>query len=360
MGKDNSTYLQSLGTLQLIAIVMVVVGHFGFKDNAFMNSVGVSFCFVYSGYFTALHHPFGASYSLGDHVRFMRNKLAKLYPIHLLAIALNIIIMLATGMITTVSRKTLFFHMTLLSSWIPNPDLYFGYNPVAWYICALFFLYLVAPLVVKLLRQVPVFWQVLLIIALIVMEYIGGYVPLIGEGHPYIGSYYVYQFPPIRLLDYATGIIIYNVGCTDGWKKLSQHLTPRSSTLLEIAAIVAFAILFWLGKTQLHTHCYRAYCASAPAIVTLFATFILTAGHGGALSQALCLKPLPSLCKLGAEVYLFQFAAYFSLLPLFRLMRIDGMPVIYVTITVLALLLLSQLIHRFYTTPLNRLLRARQ
>ena len=155
MGTKKS-YLQSLGSLQLLAIVMVVVGHFGFTDNAFMNSLGVGFCFVYSGFFTALHHRFDSSYGLKGHCRFMLNKLIKLYPLHLLAIALNIIVMWRNGMIHDVSLKVLFYHLTLLSSWIPIDDYYFGYNPVAWYICSLFFLYLMAPVVVRLLRRIPV------------------------------------------------------------------------------------------------------------------------------------------------------------------------------------------------------------
>ena len=34
-------------------------------------------------------------------------------------------------------------HLTLLSTWIPTPSYYFGINPVAWFICDLFFLFLI-------------------------------------------------------------------------------------------------------------------------------------------------------------------------------------------------------------------------
>lgn len=351
-------YFQSLGSLQLLAIVMVVVGHFGFTDNAFMNSLFVSFCFVYSGFFTALHHPFDASYHLKDHCKFMQGKLAKLYPLHLLAIALNIIVMLCIGMMQSISLKVLLCHLTMLSSWIPNDNYYFGYNPVAWYICSLFFLYLVAPVVVRLLRRIPVVWQVVLIIILLVLEFAGGYVPSIGEGDALIGPYHLYQFPPIRLLDYATGIIIFNVTCTGWWKSMVSRLkAPSLSTLLEVVAVIAFAGLFWLGKTQLHTHCYRAFCDSAPAIVALFSVFILTSSCPGAISRALCVAPLPSLCKVSSEIYLLQFFAYFSLMPLFKQVHIDGNPLLTVPVTVLVLIIEAFIIHRYYTSPLDRLLR---
>ena len=60
---NKGTYLQSLGTLQLAAVIAVVLGHFWLDDSVYMNSVGVSFCFVYSGYFTAMRHKFGQGYA---------------------------------------------------------------------------------------------------------------------------------------------------------------------------------------------------------------------------------------------------------------------------------------------------------
>ena len=180
--KTDKAYLQPLGTLQLLAIIMVVIGHFWVKENEFMNSVGVSFCFVYSGFFTAMRHPFGREYGWSDHCRFMWNKLARLYPLHVLAVVLNVAVMLLTGMGTGVSPKVLAVHFTLLSPWIPSKDFYFGYNPVAWFICVLFFLYLVAPLVVRGLRKLSIALQVILVIALLVLEYYCGYTQQDGTG----------------------------------------------------------------------------------------------------------------------------------------------------------------------------------
>lgn len=359
MGTKKS-YLQSLGSLQLLAIVMVVVGHFGFTDNAFMNSLGVSFCFVYSGFFTALHHPFDASYKLKDHFKFMLNKLAKLYPLHLLAVALNVILMFHNGMTQELSLKVLACHLTMLSSWIPNDNFYFGYNPVAWYICSLFFLYLMAPVVVRLLRRIPVAFQIVGIILLLVLEYVGGYVPELGQGDAIIGSYHLYQFPPIRLLDFATGVIIFNLTRTAGWDALRHRLPQVSSTLLEACAVLAFVFLFWFGKTQLHTHCFRAFCASAPAIVTLLSVFIFTSSRPGHISRALCTNPLPALCKVASEIYLLQFFAYFSLVPLFERANIIDNRLITVSITLVVLFIESFLIHYYFTAPLYRILRPKR
>ena len=152
MTSNESTFLQSLRSLQLLAVFAVVLGHFWLDDSVYMNSVGVSFCFVYSGYFTARRHTFGRGYGLKEHLAFLRDKLARLYPLHVLAVVLSIVVaILSWG--GAVSLKILLAHLTLTSSWIPDPAYYIGANPVAWFVCDLFFLYLMAPIVVRTLGR---------------------------------------------------------------------------------------------------------------------------------------------------------------------------------------------------------------
>ena len=354
--KTDKAYLQPLGTLQLLAIIMVVIGHFWVKENEFMNSVGVSFCFVYSGFFTAMRHPFGREYGWRDHCRFMWNKLARLYPLHVLAVVLNVAVMLLTGMGTGVSPKVLAVHFTLLSPWIPSKDFYFGYNPVAWFICVLFFLYLVAPLVVRGLRKLSIALQVILVIALLVLEYYCGYTQQEGTGSALLSTYHLYQFPPIRLLDFGAGIVLFNLTRTLWWQGLKDGLNGLSSTLIEVGALVAFAALFYVGQHWLHPHCFRAFCASAPAIAVLFGAFVLTSEHGGAISRLLSIQPLAWLSRLGAEIYLLQFCVYFALLPLCKSIGITDKLYLQVPLILGSLFIVAWLVHQVWVLPLKRLL----
>ena len=356
---NNGTFLQSLGSLQLAAVIAVVLGHFWLDDSVYMNSVGVSFCFVYSGYFTAMRHPFGRGYGLKEHAAFMRDKLAKLYPLHVLAVALGAVVgWLVWG--GGVGLKVLLAHLTLLSPWIPNPAYYFGANPVAWFVCVLFFLYLMAPVVVRTLRRLAPAWQVVLMVGLLVLEYAGGYVADAESGAPLLSNYVLYQFPPIRLLDFATGVVIYNVGRTVPWQRLQERLTPLVSTIAEVAAVVLFLVLYRVGKDVIHAHCYRAFCASAPAIVTLFTTFILTSSRQGLLSRVLSIKPLAALSRVSAEVYLLQYGMYFLIEYLCKPLGLHEHLVPYFVIQMAGLLLAAWVIGRYYVTPLSHRLRSRR
>lgn len=356
---NKGTYLQSLGTLQLAAVIAVVLGHFWLDDSVYMNSVGVSFCFVYSGYFTAMRHKFGQGYGLMAHAAFLRDKLAKLYPLHVLGVALGILGgMLAWGGI--VSPKVLLAHLTLTSSWIPNPAYYFGANPVAWFVCDMFFLYLMAPIVVPNLRRLAPGWQVALIAALLMLEFIGGYTSGAGSSAPLLNNYTLYQFPPIRLLDFATGVVICNIGGTLTWHRLQERLTPLASSIIEVVAIVLFLVLYRAGKDLIHAHCFRAFCASAPAIVLFFTSFILTSRRRGVVSRLLCIQPLTALSRVSAEVYLLQYGVYFLIEHLCKQVGLHQQPVPYFVIQMAGLLLTAWLAHRYYVLPMGSRLRGKQ
>ena len=349
MGTKQTTHIQSLGTLQLAAIITVFIGHFWVKDPSFQNSACVAFCFVYSGFFTALHHRFPSSYGKKDHLMFMWNKLAKLYPLHVLGVVMGLIAArIAWG--GGASPSILLAHFTLTSSWIPFSEYFFGCNAVAWYICDLFFLYLMAPLLVRGLRKIPVLWQVLLIIALLVIQFTVEALSLLGLYH----YYFIYQFPVARLLDFAAGITIYNITQCGKWQELKERITSTSATVIEVCSIILFLIMFAVGKNYLHTHCYRGFCAAAPAIAALFIPFILTSGSNGLVSRMLEWKPFKSLSSLGAEIYLLQASPYFLILTFFRRCGFMPHPVAYFIIQMSALLLVAWLVHRYYVTPIKK------
>ena len=351
MGRKDSKHIPSLSTLQLAAIITVFIGHFWVNKPDYMNSVCVSFCFVYSGFFTALHHRFPSTYGWKGHMRFMWKKFARLYPLHVLAFAVVGVL----GYVMwdkAVEPSVILAHLTLTSSWIPFQEYFFGINPVAWYICDLFFLYLMAPVLVRALRKVSVAWQVVIIVALMVTEYTLESRSLLGAFH----YYFIYQCPVTRLLDYATGITLYNLTQCGQWNALKGRINATSATVIEVCSVVLFLVMFMVGKDYLHPHCYRGLCVGAPAIVSLFVPFVLTSGCGGLISRVLSFRPFIGLSGVGAEIYLMQLSSFFLVSSLFRRSGYMPHPVSYFVIQMSALLLVAWVVHRCYTLPVSRLL----
>ena len=353
MDSVNSNRLKPLGSLQLMAVIMVVIVHFGRSDCFFMGVHWMTFCFIYSGFFTAMHHRFGPGYSLRDHGRFMWKKVAKLYPLHLLGIVWGIVVAWLVWDVHTVNLKALLAQLTLTSPWIPDRQYYFAINPVAWYISDLFFLYLTAPLLVRLLRRCRPALQAVAVIVLLALEFTAGYCMTGENGMTATGLYLLFEFPPIRLLDFAIGIVLYNLTRETWWTRLQSRVTTRNATIIELGGIATAAILFQIEKLFLFDHCYRACCVVAPGIVVLLATFLLTAANGGLVSRALSLKPVVALTTIGAEIYLLQYDVYFLMDPAFQRLGLHLYDAKQFILYLAVLLLVAVLTHRFFTTPVK-------
>lgn len=309
MSQTNNKHILSLATMQTVAVVIIVLTHYWFHEAwYYIGSVCVSFCFAYSGYFTARLHPFDSSYGFRSHLRFMWSKVCKLYPLHVLGIALGILSAYLMWNVTAVNLKILLAHLTLTSSWIDSQEYYFGLNSVAWYVCDLFFLYLVAPWVVRGLRAMSIGMQVVLLIMLCLIEFVLGYSDEPATGGIVLNTYYLFQFPPIRLLDYCAGIILFNVTRLSLWKDAERWLTPNRATIVELGAIAIAIVLYGPCKDFLFDHCYRAACNAMPIVMVLLGTFVLTTGCNGLVSRILSFKPLVAFSSLTTRFTCYRWA----------------------------------------------------
>lgn len=354
-------HIQSLATLQLLAILAIVASHFWLEDATYLQALCVSFCFLYSGYFTAASHRVDGHYELREHARFMRDKLAKLYPLHLLALALCLLAAYLCWGSNYLFSKVLLAHLTLLSPWIPTPSYYFGVNPVAWFICVLLFLYLLSPLIIRLLRRMTLGWQVAVLMLLIGVEMLAGYADDPASPSlliPFPAHYYLYEFPLARLLDFATGIVLYHVAQGSWWRDMASRLNVSRATLVEVGAVLLFLAFYWLGKTWLHPHWYRAFCSMVPAVVTLLGAFVLTAGKGGALSRLLSPSWLAVLSSLGAEIYLLQFGVFSLVRYLVERWGLPTQGLVYFLVQSIALLAVAMAVHHGFVKPLYRRLKS--
>lgn len=355
--KPKRQYIQPLATLQFAAVIAIVLTHFWLKNGTYLQALCTSFCFVYSGFFTALTHRDERQYRLADHIRFMRDKLAKLYPLHVLALGLSLLVIYIGWHYQLVFSKMTLAHLLLISPWFTTPSFYFGLNPVSWFICDLFFLYLISPWLIRGLRHFKLGWQIAIVGLLIVGELVAGYATDPGSPSlliPNNAHYYLYEFPLIRVLDFTTGIVLYHLTLTHRWRAAASRLTPTRATLIEMCAIGACVTFYPLGEKLLHPHWYRAFCSMAPIVVIALGAVVFTSGNKGFVSLAMCMPPLPAMSRIGAEVYLLQFGAYHGIRLLVNRLGLPSHGALYFLIQMGGLLLLAWAVHHYVTTPLYR------
>lgn len=147
--------LDALTSLRFFAAAMIVIGHthplFGSAGIAknFSLAQGVSFFFVLSGFI--LKYNYSQLKDWHEVKRFFVARFARIYPSHIAAIAL---FLLLTGGLNLGGLDKFqavfvgFLNLFLLQSLVPLKDVFLTYNGVAWSISTEFCFYLVFPLLI--------------------------------------------------------------------------------------------------------------------------------------------------------------------------------------------------------------------
>lgn len=321
--------IPTLQSLRFVFVMMIVMSHFGYRGCPAFDAggdCGVAFFFVLSGF--ALSLGYGRRIDDGSFRfrTFMRRRLLKLFPLHLLCLVLFLVLFHAKETIDV----RLVFNTLLLQSWIPFSDFYFSYNAVSWFLSCLLFLYVVFPWAYRVANWLTLAVVVVLCIAVYV------FVPY------YQVNAVLYVNPLVRFADFFFGIMLCKAyqrqagvgGCSAfyGWAEVVL-------TLLLVAALIAYpytdaklrnAPLYWL------------------VILPLLPVFSRQAGP---LSRCLQWPPLLWLGSLSMPMFLIHPIVFRSLFHFFPDIPYLAMLILSLTIIVA----LSWAIDRYFLQPIEAL-----
>ena len=332
--------------------VAVVLFHCGVGWIYNVAVSGVTFFFLSSTFLLALRHPFNRL-STRDYRRFVVDHALRLYPLHWLGLALLIAIALLFGA-GTIDWGATALSALLLHSWSPVHDVHYGLNPVAWYLCALLFCYLIYPFMSRWLGRCRLRYKVLLVIVLALLL---GYV-LLPLDIPHREA--VFVNPVSHVLDVAAGLMLVHMYHLVNAR--FPQVSYRTATFVEVAALLSLATVIAVNV------CTTAIRPWEDVIIWLLPQgFILLAlalhkGHEGAVGRLLLWRPLQWLGSVSFEMYVLQFVVFhlfgYVVSPLAAHCGVD----IYDRLAWFALPLLlplSWLVNRSFTRPLNKFLRHR-
>lgn len=259
--------LPSLTGLRFVAAAMVFVSHAPtlhvFADERIddqfarfgppLGNAGVEFFFVLSGFvLTWSARPTDSTRS------FWWRRIVKIYPNNVVACALALVGIVATG--NAVVASTTLSNLFLVQDWWPDVPLNGGLNRPSWSLACEVLFYLMFPLLLPLLRRVPdrLLWSVAgIVVAIIVL------VPTIAmllPAHPafepglsYPQYWFIYVFPVSRLLEFVLGIMVARLVLAGRW----------------IGPGFAVAALIAVGALALTEFAPRPYALVATMIVPL-------------------------------------------------------------------------------------------
>ena len=190
------------------------------------GDLGVSFFFVLSGFVLTWSARTGLRVW-----RYWRARFARVYPAHLVALALALAGLAVTDRVPPAINELLLKTVLLIQAWDPREYVYLALNPVTWSLSCEVAFYLAFPLLHAGLRRVGSagLWGLALLLVAGVWL-----MPALAEVAlaPEYRRWFVYAFPLSRMLEFTLGIVLARLVITGAWRGPGLRL----------------ALLLWVGN----------------------------------------------------------------------------------------------------------------
>ncbi len=318
--------------------MLILIHHSGATGYvaASLGDLGVSFFFMLSGF--VLTKAYGdRDLRFG---KFMKGRLVRLYPVYLLTLILAVALQPSRTFSYPLAPV---LDLLMLQSWVPNPDIYFSGNAVAWFISSLLFCYVMFVPAMELRRRYPRGFNFLSLLALL------GYfalVPFVPEAR---ATSLIYVLPPMQAVAFLLGILACEVH--DKVKEtVEAHAMP-----LQVACLLLIAVQIYFYDRIAENYALASYWWVADFVTIL--AFAVQGNRRDFLSRLLDTHVLQSLGEVSFIFYLFHTLVIYVFT---RACEAAGYPSpVWLTIIVCTALtyVISRLVLRYFDRPLSRLLK---
>ena len=292
--------IKTINSWRGLMAVAVVLFHCGVGWSYNVAVSGVTFFFISSTFLLARQHPFD-SIDGNAYGRFVLGHAMRLYPLHWLGLALLIAITLLFNT-QAINWSATALSALLVHSWSPVHDVHYGLNPVAWYMCALLFCYIVYPFMAHWLNPWRLRYKALLAVVLAVVLAVILFPLNIPQREA------IFVNPVSHVLDITVGLTLFHLYrlLMDKWPRVST----RTATLVEAAALLLLAAVIAMNVTTTWIRPWEddiIWLVPQGAVLVALAWM---AGQEGAIGKFLLCRPLQWLGSISFEMFVLQFVAF--------------------------------------------------
>lgn len=347
--------IRTLNSLRFILILMIVISHStlpisqGMHD--YLGECAVAIFFVISGFVLSLSK--GEKLAKGElsNKQFFLSRIIKLYPLHLLILALFILLNWRLNLLGGCYQ--ILAQALLLQCWYPSHDFVMTLNAATWFISDLIFFYFIFKYLYRWIMSHS--WLYLFpTIAIYMAVYI---IPALHAQADYSAGCF-YYFPPFRMIDFTIGILLYKFTVSTFGKKISTYI-KTSLNPWQTHAANCIPILLLVGMYFVSIHCNpNIRCAAiywVPSAIIVFYSVAIDSCKGW-LSNILHNKMLLGLGGVSFEIYLCHNLCFRIIQSIF--LRIYGentpYPGLQFTISILFIILTAWITKRYFTRPIHQ------
>lgn len=333
--------LENFQSLRFLFIITVFIAHFNYAGiEGKSTGIGVIFFFILSGFLMAKNH--GDKISLNRTVlrKFYLRRIVKLYPIHLLCMACWLLLDLRIS--ASINWNVLTANAMLLQSWIPRYDYYFSFNYVSWFLSDMIFLIICFPLIYRGIRKLSK--RALAMSAAFMLVIYILYITFI----PFKDlKFWIYIFPPIRLVDFTLGMMMWRA--CQLWPRLCLF---RYASAAETSLLLLVFVSMWLYPLDPKWHISFIHWL---VIVPLILIFWQGEQHGGGILSRIFHKPfLPRLGGYTMEVFMLQLTIIRIATSLASCVKADLPYAVMLALCLIATYLSAYILHTLFVKPVTK------
>ena len=220
--------------------------------------IGVTFFFILSGFILSYSYADRAEAGELKYSDFIFTRIARIVPLHLLTmlIALPLALRSVATHFMSASQFAIALpaNAALLQAFVPVQEIYFSFNSPSWSLSVEMFFYALFPLLLALRGR----WLAALALAVLLAK-----VVVSSVGSEEAIHFFVYVFPPLRLVDFVAGILLFRLYRV--WPRPSVGL----ATVGQFAALGTLIVFFCFKDSVSQAMRFDAYYILPMALLVL-------------------------------------------------------------------------------------------
>ncbi len=314
---------------------------------------GVQFFFILSGFvLCAAYHEQLLDHRF-DYGSYLRRRFVRIFPVHWLALAYSVMLLLLTSSPGAGELTATFF---AVQAWTPTYE--YGLNMPSWALGPILFFYLLFPILFVWQTRHKVSFRLfcgIIAVALLTLTVIQPVAPD-GDFPTHNEAWINRMFPPARLLDFCVGMLVWE--CYVGLKE--HRLNCRHKTVVEVCVVALWVVTAVLSGDIAQK--WQTQFLWAVPTAALILTFALFNEDGGMISHFMRLRPLVYFGNISMAFYLFHVTCFPTAYILLYKFIIPGEPANYALINGTALvisLMASVAVTHLFDRPVGNYLRGR-